>query len=268
LLYLQPLVNVNFKKNCGYTKRCALLKNEKFELKKNKKIMKKIVLFAMFLITSSIYSQQNNEYLKLLKELKITSPAAKKLVTKKLNEMKTETTDSTFLASIDLYLAEIDTIEFKMVDIKKIDKSVLKKYRVKTDKFQKTTFIKTRTVFDRNFYIYIGINDNAIFLRTVSIYGDLNWIFMEKAILLIDDDTYEYSLGKVKRDVNGRYVKERSDVIVDDDLLVKLRNITESSEVSIRLKGKKIKDKRLSKKTKMGIIQIIDLYDKLLETSK
>jgi hypothetical protein len=114
--------------------------------------------------------------------------------------------------------------------------------------------------------LYMGENDQNIWLRLkMSYYGD-NWIFFEKAYLSYDGNTREFPFNKYndkESDHEGGYVWEWIDLSVNEYELDFLREMVKGKTLKVRLSGKYTETRTLSYDEKRAIKEMIMAYDVL-----
>ncbi|WP_332031113.1 hypothetical protein [Kaistella sp.] len=147
-----------------------------------------------------------------------------------------------------------------------IDKDLQKFFYVNNDKFKKTSFItgkKVRSV-GYNFYPYIAITDGIVRLRLVTKYAGRDWVFFKNVHFIIDGKDYKYNVEpETKVETGG--VEERADNVVYENTLNLLQAIATGNDISYRLSGKYIADKKLFPIEKETVTKTLELYKLLTE---
>ena len=118
--------------------------------------------------------------------------------------------------------------------------------------------------------IYIGHNAVNTWIRLLMTYEGEDWIFFERAYLSYDGHTKEVIFDKYKEkktDNDGGYVWEWIDVNAPTDMIAFLRSFAKSSNAKMRLSGKYSKTRTLTYNERKGILDVLDGYDALKETS-
>ena len=162
-------------------------------------------------------------------------------------------------------LLNIDRVTYPANDVDFSDKKKFKEYRIEKDKFKNATFIYTKGYYNPpDFNSYIVLNEGKINLRLVTYYRGSGWLFMDKVIVLINDEKIEFNLSDPKRDIGSPYVNESADNIVDENMMKFMRAASvPESKVEVRLQGEKYIDFKLSKNTKEKFSKILALYDEI-----
>lgn len=235
--------------------------------------MKKIILFT-FLITSFSYAQKKdvvNEFMFVqIKKIGIESQQHKELVIDQLKEITEKTKDTVLLAKVQEYKKSIDSIQPIIglkADYDKLTKKDLKGFRENYDEFKKSRFIYSKIRADL-IHPYIALNDGNMYLRLKTKYSGSGWVFADKVKIIIDDEIFTYELGSTDRNVRtGRFVEEKSDILVDEYLLGMLEKISISQEkIKMRFKGDKYYDTKIRKADIRKIKEVLALYNKLKAT--
>lgn len=118
--------------------------------------------------------------------------------------------------------------------------------------------------------IYIGKDDDSVWLRLKMSYEGDNWIFFEKAYLSYDGNTIDIPFNYYndrKSENDGGSVWEWIDVSVDSATLSFLRKMVNSKSAKMRLSGKYTETKTLTPKEINAIKDVISGYDILLSGS-
>ena len=116
--------------------------------------------------------------------------------------------------------------------------------------------------------LYIGKNEEKIWLRLKMSYEGDNWIFFENAFLSYDGVTkqilfHKYYDKKSDNGYGGR-VWEWIDVSVDDDLLAYLKDMVKGKALKMRLSGKYTHTHNITGNEKKALEDILLAYDVLI----
>lgn len=230
--------------------------------------MKKIILILVFGFLNVINAQPDPSdkiTYEFLKSQEITTSLQKPIVIEELNKILSRSNDSTFTKKVVEFKKQVEGLTFdneKIVDFSKISDKQLRKYTVKEDEFTGTVWIYSNK-YGPNLYPYIGIKDNVMFLRLLVTHSARDWIFMDTAVLLVSNEKFEIALPEPDRKVtSGAYVRERSDLLLNEETIEILRLIAEQeSDVKMRLKGRYSSDYKLKKRDRQKIAHLLELYD-------
>ena len=145
-------------------------------------------------------------------------------------------------------------------------KQALKSFRKKEDEFEGVKFFsEKRTPYYANvnfIYPYISNSSNNYYLRLKLQYTSDNWLFINRAIFLIDGIKYEIS-GNFKRD-NNSTIWEWLDLSVGDKERNILEMLANSKKAKVRYEGDKYyKDRTITSKEKSIIRKTLKVYDGL-----
>lgn len=113
--------------------------------------------------------------------------------------------------------------------------------------------------------LYIGRQENSVWLRLkMSYYGD-SWIFFDSAYLSYDGNTYNISFNEYedKKSDSDTETWEWIDVSVNEALLQFLQNAVKSGNIKMRLSGKYTKTRNLSRNEINGLKDVLLAYDVL-----
>ena len=236
--------------------------------------MKKILLLTMFIAAPLIYAQET-DFDKIMAFAKIIMYNENIIVKEKafadFKNLKNQTKEPAALVAISQMegklenLLNIDRVTYTANDVDFSDKKKFKEYRIEKDKFKNATFIYAKGYYNPpDFNSYIVLNAGKINLRLVTYYRGSGWLFMDKVIVLINDEKIEFNLIDPKRDIGSPYVNESADNLVDENILKFMRAAADpNSDVEIRLQGEKYTDFKLSKMTKEKFSKILALYDEI-----
>lgn len=95
-------------------------------------------------------------------------------------------------------------------------------------------------------------------------YTGKNWIFFQKATVLVDGERYEMNFGYFAVDRASRYgtVVENVDIVADEDDIEMLNKIASSDSAEVRLSGDNYKyEWTISEADKRGITELLDVYE-------
>ena len=112
--------------------------------------------------------------------------------------------------------------------------------------------------------LYMGVQDNNVWLRLRMSYEGENWIFFEKAYLSYDGNTHEIRFNEYrdkKTENEGGRVWEWLDVQVDEELANFLNNMVTGKSVKMRLSGKYTETRNLSKNEIKGFTDVLRAYN-------
>lgn len=139
------------------------------------------------------------------------------------------------------------------------------------DKFEHTTWYKnslfTHEASSDHLSLYIGQKENDIWLRLfISYYGD-DWIFFDKAQLLIGNYSCTIPFNKYEdkdTDNSGGKVWEWIDVPVDETLITSIGALGTADKATLRLSGKYSDERDITSIEKKAFQQVLDGYMHLL----
>lgn len=112
--------------------------------------------------------------------------------------------------------------------------------------------------------IYMGVQNNEVWLRLKMSYEGENWIFFDKAYLFYDGNTYEIPFNEYrdkKTENEGGQVWEWIDVQVNEELANFLNNMVSGKSVKMRLSGKYTKTRNLSQNEIKAITDVLTVYN-------
>lgn len=143
----------------------------------------------------------------------------------------------------------------------------LKAFRKKEDEFEGTAFYKDYRApkyTNINFiYPYIGQKGGSYWLRLQLQYAAENWLFIDRAIFLIDGEKYTIS-GNFERD-NSTKIWEWLDIPVESKERIILDKIAKSKSAKVRYEGSKYyNDRVMTSKEKDIIKKTLEIYDGLM----
>lgn len=142
----------------------------------------------------------------------------------------------------------------------------LKNFKKEKDDFEGDIFYRdsrTPNYANTNFiYPYIGNKENLYWLRLKFQYASDNWLFINNAILMVDDEKFNIS-GKWERDHNSK-IWEWMDISVKDEEYQILKKIANSKTTKIRYEGTQYHDDRTLTQKEIAIIKkTLEIYDGL-----
>ncbi len=113
--------------------------------------------------------------------------------------------------------------------------------------------------------LYMGKNENSVWLRLMMSYEGEDWIFFDSAYLSYDGNTYYVPFDKYreKETENDTRVWEWIDVNVDDEMLSFLKKMVNGKSVKMRLSGKYSHTRNLTSSEIKGIKDVLIAYDVL-----
>lgn len=118
--------------------------------------------------------------------------------------------------------------------------------------------------------LYIGKQDNNVWLRLMMSYKGDDWIFFENAYLSYDGNTLKIPFNKYKDKTsdNDSGVWEWIDVVVTDSTLSFLKELVKGKSLKMRLSGKYSKTKRISATERKAMRDVLLGYEVLVEQLK
>lgn len=175
-------------------------------------------------------------------------------------------------------LKVVDSLELKkqkkikdslaIVNKKKKEKAGkdLKSFKKKEDEFEGNAFYRDpRTPYYSNvnfIYPYIGQKGDNYWLRLKLQYAADDWLFINKAILLVDGEKFTIT-GNWETDHNSG-IWEWLDISVRDTERLILERIANSKSAKIRYVGRQYhNDRTITKKEKNIIKKTLEIYDNL-----
>ena len=112
--------------------------------------------------------------------------------------------------------------------------------------------------------LYMGVQNNNVWLRLRMSYEGENWIFFEKAYLSYDGNTHEVRFNEYrdkKTENEGGRVWEWLDIQVDEELANFLNNMVTGKSVKMRLSGKYTETRNLSRNEIKGFTDVLRAYN-------
>lgn len=159
----------------------------------------------------------------------------------------------------------------KQENAKKI-KLLKKMFDVNVDDFEGNSFYTHKALISQYgqsaLNLYIGTNQERVWLRFKVEYKGDNWLFMNGMKVKKGEniETFDFSFDKIVRDNNGDIVWEILDLPVTDTYRLFFENLSKPGKAEIRLLGQeKIHDFTLGPKKAEAIRHTLELYD-LLKT--
>lgn len=159
------------------------------------------------------------------------------------------------------------------LDVSQVNETTFKKFKVTHDKFTSTQKIEARNSgYSSKFLPYIVIKDqDKMSLRLIMRHYGSKWLFIDKLIVLINDQKYEIHIEATNNQVQSyNEVTETADVQVDQDLYNMLSSIKSKSDiVEISFRGESVhKNIKLQRAEVNQIISIMQLFKKLVSISE
>jgi hypothetical protein len=181
------------------------------------------------------------------------------------SDSKTETQTSEEL-STELSQAQRDSILVSKKESKAKAEKDLTSFKKNEDDFEGNVFYRdprTPKYNNVNFiYPYIGKNSDQYWLRLNLQYASEDWLFINNAILMIDNEKFNVS-GKWERD-NNSGIWEWLDIPVDETEYIILKKIVNSKTAKVRYEGKQYhEDRNITEKEKSIIKKTLEIYDAL-----
>ena len=187
----------------------------------------------------------------------------------------TETLENTQEIKEDnLTQAQKDSIELVKTKNREKGEKELKSFKKNEDEFEGSAFYRDpRTPYYSNvnfIYPYIGKKENQYWLRLKFQYNSDDWLFIERAILMIDGEKYTVT-GNWERD-NNSDIWEWLDLSVEENELLILEKLVNSKDAKVRYEGRQYhNDRTISSKEKSIIKKTLEIYNnkkkKLLTTA-
>ena len=142
--------------------------------------------------------------------------------------------------------------------------------RKEEDKFDHSIWYRnslfTHDANSNHLSLYIGQKDNTIWLRLLVSYYGSDWIFFDKAQLLIGNLTCTIPFDKYKdkeTDNSGGMVWEWIDVPVDEPLITGISILGTADKATLRLSGKYNHERDITPVEKKAFQQVLDGYEYL-----
>lgn len=145
--------------------------------------------------------------------------------------------------------------------------ALLKKTHITYDEFKQITWYKPiseKDEYKNTIYTYFGVKNNGDInpLRLVIVYYADDWIFWEKAVFLIDGNSFTYIPENRPTTDNNSSIWETSDEQVDDASQLILNQLYSAKKIKYRLEGtSNVSDFELPKSKQIGMKNINDLYN-------
>ncbi len=179
----------------------------------------------------------------------------------------TETLENTQEIKEDnLTQAQKDSIELVKTKNREKGEKELKSFKKNEDEFEGSAFYRDpRTPYYSNvnfIYPYIGKKENQYWLRLKFQYTSDDWLFIERAILMIDGEKYTVT-GNWERD-NNSDIWEWLDLSVEENELLILEKLVNSKDAKVRYEGRQYhNDRTISSKEKSIIKKTLEIYNNL-----
>ena len=118
--------------------------------------------------------------------------------------------------------------------------------------------------------LYIGRQENNVWLRLKMSYHGESWIFFDSAYLSYEGNTYNIAFNEYedKKSDSNTETWEWIDVSVNGALLQFLQNAVKTGNIKMRLSGKYSKTRNLSKNEVKGLKDVLLAYDVLKNETK
>lgn len=179
----------------------------------------------------------------------------------------TETLENTQEIKEDnLTQAQKDSIELVKTKNREKGEKELKSFKKNEDEFEGSAFYRDpRTPYYSNvnfIYPYIGKKENQYWLRLKFQYTSDDWLFIERAILMIDGEKYTVT-GNWERD-NNSDIWEWLDLSVEENELLILEKLVNSKDAKVRYEGRQYhNDRTISSNEKSIIKKTLEIYNNL-----
>lgn len=136
-----------------------------------------------------------------------------------------------------------------------------------TDKVEKVDFYQDKASpsirASNAVYAYIGDDGKNSWLRLVFQYTGENWLFIQKAIIVVNGEKLAEATGHWERDNSSR-VWEWLDMKVDKPTLAVIKAMAGSNDVVVRYEGRQyIKDRKLSSAELAALRHVLAAYQEL-----
>lgn len=162
--------------------------------------------------------------------------------------------------------AQTDSIKLAKKGKRKFAENALKSFRKKKDDFEDVEFYqdsRTPNYSNVNFiYPYLGVKNDKAWLRLKLQYASDDWLFINNAIFMIDDEKFNIS-GNWERD-NNSGIWEWLDIQVDALEYEILKKLGDSKVAKVRYQGNQYyKDRTITSKEKSIIKKTLEIYNGL-----
>lgn len=185
--------------------------------------------------------------------------------------------EKNLVSNKDILTSSLQQVE-KLVEEKKAKEldAALSKIAIDRDEFNETVRYRPTSypyyVNKRTFMlpcIYEDKSGERDLRLTFNYYGS-NWIFFEKALIVVDGENYEKNLNfifpSVKRDILPYgYVVEAIDILVDENDIDMLKKIAASNSTKVRLTGEYSYEWTVSAADKQGITDLLNVYEIMMQ---
>jgi flagellar basal body-associated protein FliL len=117
-----------------------------------------------------------------------------------------------------------------------------------------------------SFYVYMGEQGNKTWLRMTTGFETLDWVFTKNIIVKADEHRFNIPFDSLKdmegEALYGGRISEWVDILVDNDLIVNLKMVIDSSEAKVRFTGDNYYTEHTINSTqKKQLKDIIDYYE-------
>ncbi len=225
----------------------------------------KIFLWVVLCVCTNVFGQEaveekpdnlNRAMFTFIKQQKIENYEVREVLISEALKIKEKTAETKLKVEIDDYIKQVSAIKMDEpipFDINKVPKKVLKKFRVKEDKFDDVTRLTHYWGDDMAFEIRFTLKNGMVLPILHTRYWGNSWAFLDSVTLMCDGQKYEYTVDDGNRDVlDSGQIKEHYSQMMDEEMLSFFRKISISEEVvDVRYKGSKgYDDRKLSKTIK------------------
>ncbi len=163
---------------------------------------------------------------------------------------------------------DIFFLEARIAEREKAKKRLVE-LRTEKDEFQGTIYYYDKSspkfVNQNAIYLYFGTDEEGQVgsLRFRIQYFSTDWLFIEKAVFLIDGETFEYAPGIWERD-NDSEIWEYNDSNVDFDSYAIIDALIQSKEAKVRFIGQQYyKDKTITNSQRIAMKRVLEIYQGL-----
>ncbi len=230
-----------------------------------------LLLFTVLTVSGQktiLTTGEAKSIINVLNNVAENSPEGRKYAILKLDSLIEESQKENALLFLDAKnkINELKPIFRKSKSLSVLNKEDLKGFTVTRDKFTNNTFIlPVYGLWGGQFRAYIINTEGLVALRFVVEYRSSNWLFFNKVIMMTGDQKIEYNDLNTSRNIYDG-IEEKSDVVVNENLLKFLEAAVKNQEVQVRLEGdERLRDTEMSKKQIKSIANAIKIYKKLLD---
>lgn len=154
--------------------------------------------------------------------------------------------------------------KFYFENISNIDKKEFKGLKLENDEIKDVKFITPKGFMSESFKIepYLSYENNQTEFRIKFKYYASSWLFHNKIIMKVGDETMEFSVNPIEKVIKGG-ISEISDISLDENQINFLRKVSSSpKDVIIRFEGDEYTDQKLYSQERNYLKKIIDFFDK------